>query len=139
MERTFIILKPDCMEKKLAGTVLSRFEKAGLKIVACKMQQLTDSLLREHYSHLTDKPFFGFLCDYMKKMPVIMAILEGEDAIAKVRELLGPTKSADAPAGTIRGDYGDKSIVTFNVCHASDSPESAAAEIKRFFANNEIF
>ncbi len=68
-----------------------------------------------------------------------MAILEGDDAIAKVRELLGPTKSADAPAGTIRGDFGDKSIVTFNVCHASDSPESAAAEIKRFFLTSEIF
>lgn len=139
MERTFIILKPDCMEKKLAGTVLSRFESAGLKIVACKMAQLTDSLLREHYSHLTEKPFFGFLCDYMKKCPVIMAILEGEDAVAKVRALLGPTKSADAPAGTIRGDFGDKSIVTFNVCHASDGLDSAAAEIKRFFKDSEIF
>lgn len=139
MEKTFIILKPDCMEKKLAGTVLARFENAGLKIVACKMTQLTDSLLREHYSHLVDKPFFQFLCDYMKKCPVIMAILEGDDAIAKVRELLGPTKSADAPAGTIRGDFGDKSVVTFNVCHASDSPESAAAEIKRFFSTTEIY
>lgn len=138
-EKTLIILKPDCMKKNLAGTVLARFENAGLKISACKMIRMTDALLREHYAHLVDKPFFGFLCDFMKECPVIVAVLSGDNAIAQVRDLLGPTNSAVAPAGTIRGDFGNKEIVTFNICHASDGQEAAAAEIARFFNENEVF
>ncbi len=138
-ERTLVILKPDCMEKKLAGTVLARFEAAGLAVKACKMIRMTDPVLREHYAHLVNEPFFGFLSNYMKRNPVIVLVLEGENAIATTRKILGPTKSADAPAGTIRGDFGDKEIVTFNICHASDSPESAAAEIARFFKPEEVF
>lgn len=137
-ERTLIILKPDSMEKNLTGTVLARFEAAGLTLAACKMIRFDDALVREHYSHLTAEPFFEFLANFMKSRPVIVAILQGENAVAKVRELLGPTKSADAPAGTIRGDFGDKKIVTFNICHASDSPENAAIEIKRFFKPDEV-
>lgn len=138
-EKTLIILKPDCMKKNLAGTVLARFEAAGLTIAACKMIRMTDTLLREHYAHLVDKPFFGALCDFMKERAVIVAVLQGENAIAKVRELLGPTNSAVAPAGTIRGDFGDKERITCNICHASDGEASAAAEIARFFCANEVF
>lgn len=138
-EKTLIILKPDCMQQNLAGTVLARFENAGLRIVACKMIRMTDALLREHYAHLVEKPFFGFLCDFMMSSPVIVGVLQGENAIARVRELLGPTNSALAPAGTIRGDFGDKANITRNICHASDGVEAAAAEVARFFNENEIF
>lgn len=139
IQKTLIILKPDCMEKNLAGTVLSRFEAAGLSLAACKMIHIDDALVRSHYAHLVNEPYFDFLSNWMKSRPVVVAVLKGENAIAKVRELLGPTKSANAPAGTIRGDFGNKEIVTYNVCHASDSEESAAAEIARFFAPAEIF
>lgn len=139
IQKTLIILKPDCMEKNLAGTVLARFEAAGLAPVACKMIQLDDALVRSHYAHLVNESFFDFLANWMKSRPVVVAVLKGENAIEKVRELLGPTKSANAPAGTIRGDYGNKEIVTYNICHASDGEESAAAEIARFFSENEVF
>ncbi len=138
-EKTLIILKPDCLEQKVAGNVISRFEAAGFEIKACKMLQMTDALLREHYSHLIEKPFFGFLSDFMKKTPVIALALEGENVVAEVRKLLGPTNSAVAPAGTIRGDFGDKNVVTFNICHASDSAENGEIEIARFFKKDEIF
>lgn len=139
IQKTLIILKPDCMEKNIAGTVLSRFEAAGLSLVACKMIQIDDKLVRAHYAHLVNEPYFDFLSNWMKSRPVLVAVLKGENAIAKVRELLGPTKSASAPAGTIRGDFGNKEIVTYNVCHASDGEESAAAEIARFFSKEEVF
>lgn len=139
IQKTFIILKPDCMEKNLAGTVLARFEAAGLALVACKMIHIDDKLVRAHYAQLVNEPYFDFLTNWMKSRPVIAAVLKGENAIAKVRELLGPTKSANAPAGTIRGDFGNKEIVTYNICHASDGEETAAAEIARFFAPEEIF
>lgn len=139
IQKTLIILKPDCMEKNLAGTVLSRFEAAGLTLAACKMIQISESLVRDHYAHLVNEPFFGFLSDWMMSRPVIVAVLQGENAIEKVRELLGPTKSANAPAGTIRGDFGNKEIVTYNICHASDGEASAATEIARFFNENEVF
>ena len=139
IQKTLIILKPDCMEKNLAGTVLARFEAAGLSLAACKMIRLDDALVCSHYAHLTEKPFFGFLSNWMKSRPVVVAVVRGENAIDKVRELLGPTKSADAPAGTIRGDFGDKEIITYNVCHASDGEASAAAEIARFFKPEEVF
>lgn len=139
IQKTLIILKPDCMEKNIAGTVLSRFEAAGLSLAACKMIHIDDALVREHYAHLVNEPYFDFLSNWMKSRPVVVAVLKGENAIAKVRELLGPTKSANAPAGTIRGDFGNKEIVTYNICHASDGEESAQAEIARFFKAEEIF
>ena len=139
IQKTLIILKPDCMEKNLAGTVLARFEAAGLSLAACKMIRIDDALVRSHYAHLVNEPYFGFLSNWMRSRPVVVAVLRGENAIAKVRELLGPTKSANAPAGTIRGDFGDKEIVTYNICHASDGEESAAAEIARFFKPEEVF
>lgn len=131
MEETLIILKPDCMEKRVAGEVISRFEKAGFEIVASKIAQLDGPILREHYAHVADKPFFPEIEDFMSSRPVMPMILRGENVIAKVRDLLGPTNSAEAAPGTIRGDLGTDMMK--NVVHASDSPEAAAAEKKRFF------
>jgi nucleoside-diphosphate kinase len=106
MEKTLIILKPDCMERRLAGIVLSRFEAAGFDIEACKMTILSASVLREHYAHVADKPFYPDIEAFMSSRPVIVAVLTGDNVIARVRELLGPTNSKLAPKGTIRGDYG---------------------------------
>jgi nucleoside-diphosphate kinase len=131
MEETLIILKPDCMEKRVAGEVISRFEQAGFEIVAAKIMQLDGPILREHYAHVADKPFFPEIEEFMSSRPVMPMILRGEDAIAKVRELLGPTDSTKAAPGTIRGDLGTDMMK--NVAHASDGPETAAAEKKRFF------
>jgi len=131
MEKTLIILKPDCMEKKLAGEVISRFEKAGFDIVGATMKQLGGDILREHYAHLADKPFYPEIESFMSSRPVLILILEGENAVERIRELLGPTDSAQAPAGSIRGDLGTDKML--NVAHASDSPENAVEEIRRFF------
>lgn len=137
MEKTFVILKPDCMNKKLWGKVLDRFAEQGFDVVGCKMMQLTPALLREHYAHVADKPFYPEIEEFMSSTPVIALVLQGDNVIEKVRELLGPTNSQNAPKGTIRGDFGDNMMV--NVCHASDGPETAVAEIKRFFNANELF
>ncbi|WPJ95491.1 nucleoside-diphosphate kinase [Coraliomargarita algicola] len=131
MEETLIILKPDCMKKRVAGEVISRFEKAGFEIVASKVMQLDGPILREHYAHVADKPFFPEIEEFMSSRPVMPMILRGEDVIAKVRDLLGPTNSQEAAKGTIRGDLGTDMMQ--NVVHASDSPEAAADEKKRFF------
>jgi nucleoside-diphosphate kinase len=136
-ETTLILFKPDAVEKNLAGQVLARFESAGFRIRGIKMMQLDDAILREHYSHVADKPFFPDIVSFMSRTPVIALALEGDDVINKVRDLLGPTNSKAAAAGTIRGDFGEDMMV--NVCHASDSPEAAAAEIKRFFREGEVF
>ncbi|HCJ11542.1 MAG: nucleoside-diphosphate kinase [Verrucomicrobia bacterium GWF2_51_19] len=137
MERTVIIVKPDGMEKNLAAAVLERFAKAGLRLVGCKMVQLDEKVLRDHYAHHADKPFFPELVSYMRSCPVLVCILEGDNVINRVRDLAGPTDSKLALKGTIRGDMGeDKSR---NVIHASDSPESAQAEIRRFFKPEEVF
>ncbi len=137
MEKTFIILKPDCMDKGLAGQVLQRFEKEGFQIVACKMAKLDSAILREHYAHVADKPFFPEIEAFMSSRSVLFVALQGENVIARVRDLLGPTDSKKAPAGTIRGDFGTDMMR--NVVHASDGPESAAAELKRFFKDSELF
>tara|TARA_B110000285_G_scaffold224316_1_gene280997 strand:- start:247 stop:651 length:405 start_codon:yes stop_codon:yes gene_type:complete len=131
MEETLIILKPDCMEKRIAGEVISRFENAGFDIVASKVTQLDGPILREHYAHVADLPFFPEIEAFMSSRTVMPMILRGENVIAQVRELLGPTNSQEAPKGTIRGDLGTDMMR--NVVHASDSPESAAAEKTRFF------
>jgi len=136
IERTFIILKPDCMEKNMAGKVLDRLFTKGLKPVAMKLVRLNDQILTEHYAHLKDKPFFPGILKFMSRSPVIMAVLEGEDAVNVVRLLCGPTNSTQAPAGTIRGDLGKD--VQENIIHASDSKETAAAEIARFFKKEEL-
>ena len=136
-EKSLIILKPDCMEKKLMPEVLKRFFNAGLDICACKMAKLGADILAEHYAHIADKPYYPPLAAFMGRRPVIILVLEGEGAVAKVRKLIGPTNSEAAAAGTIRGDFGDNTRE--NIVHASDSPENAEIEINRFFAPNEVF
>ena len=131
MEETLIILKPDCMQNRVAGEVITRFEKAGFEIVASKIMQLDSPILREHYAHVADKPFFPEIEAFMSSGPVMPMILRGDGVIAKVRDLLGPTNSKEAAKGTIRGDLGTDMMR--NVVHASDGPETAAAEKKRFF------
>jgi nucleoside-diphosphate kinase len=132
-EQSLILLKPDCMQKGLAGEVISRFEKAGFRLVASRILALEEPILREHYAHVADKPFFPEIVSFMSSAPVMALVLEGEGVIQKVRDLLGPTDSAAAPKGTIRGDFGTDKMK--NMVHASDSPEAAAAEIERFFRN----
>ncbi|MEX2580528.1 MAG: nucleoside-diphosphate kinase [Verrucomicrobiales bacterium] len=136
-ERSLILLKPDCVQKALSGEVISRFERAGFKIRGVKMMRLSDELLAEHYSHVADKPFFPNIVTFMQSAPVVALVLEGEDAVSEVRNMLGPTNSEEAEAGTIRGDFGEDMMV--NVCHASDSPENGEVEVKRFFDDSEIF
>ena len=137
METTLILFKPDAVQKSLVGTVLARYESAGLKIRGIKMFEATSELLKEHYSHIADKPFYPDVEGFMQQSPVIALALSGDNVIERVRELLGPTDSKAAPAGTIRGDLGEDMMV--NVCHASDSPEAAEAELKRFFKSDELF
>jgi nucleoside-diphosphate kinase len=137
IENTLVILKPDCMEKKLSGQVIDRIQQAGLDIVACKMMILKSELLNDHYSHLVTLPFFPEVLKFMSSSPVIVLVLQGNDSIKKVRDLLGPTDSTQAPKGTIRGDFGKDKME--NIAHASDSAESAQKEIKRFFSESELF
>jgi nucleoside-diphosphate kinase len=137
MEKTLIIFKPDCMENRHVGNVLDRFERAGFSIVGCKMTRLTPKILREHYSHVADKPFYPEIEKFMSSRPVIVMALEGESAVKRVRDLLGPTDSRKAPKGTIRGDFGTEMMM--NVVHASDSEENAQIEVARFFQPSEIF
>lgn len=137
IENSLILFKPDAVEGNIVGSVLSRYEAEGFNIRGIKMMQLDDPILTEHYSHVADEPFFPQIAAFMSRSPVIALALEGEDVISRVRNLLGPTNSKEADKGTIRGDYGTDMMT--NVCHASDSPEAAAAELKRFFKNDEIF
>lgn len=140
LETTLILFKPDAVAKGIVGTVLSRYEKEGFKIRGLKMMALSDELLAEHYSHIADKPFFPDVRGFMQETPVVALALEGEDVISRVRDLLGPTDSKEAAVGTIRGDFGDKGgdAKMRNVCHASDGPDTAAVELKRFFNEGEI-
>jgi len=141
LETTLILFKPDAIQKNLTGTVLARFQDAGFTIRGIKMMKLSDEILAEHYSHIADMPFFPAVREFMQETPVIALALQGENVIAKVRDLLGPTDSMVAEPGTIRGDFGvkDANSKMRNVCHASDSVESAEAEIKRFFNDGEVY
>lgn len=137
MQTTLILLKPDCIKSQHVGEVIRRFEAADFRIRGVKMFEISKALLEEHYSHLLDKPFFPEIAAFMQSSPVIALALEGDDAVARVRTLLGPTDSKKADKGTIRGDFGVDVMV--NVAHASDSAENAEIELKRFFAPNELF
>lgn len=137
MEMTVVLLKPDCFLKSQCGEVISRFEKGGLKIRACKIMRLSTDLLRDHYAHLADKPFFPEIVTFMQSSPIIALALEGPNSVAQVRDMLGPTDSTKAAKGTIRGDLGQDKMR--NIAHASDSVEAAKAELKRFFSKEEIF
>ena len=136
MQRTLILLKPDCVQKRLIGQVISRFESANYSIIACKCVQLDEDLLNEHYAHVAHLPFFPEIAEFMSSCPVLAMVLEGENVIQGVRDLIGPTDSTVAPKGTIRGDLGTDRMK--NVVHASDSPDSALAEINRFFEADQI-
>jgi len=137
MERTLILYKPDAFTVRKVGAAISRFEQAGFEIAACKMIHLDSAILREHYAHIASLPFFPEIEGFMSSRPVIAMVLKGEGVVARVRNLVGPTNSATAPAGTIRGDWGTDKM--HNIVHASDSPEAAAVEIKRFFKDGEVF
>jgi len=137
MQKTFVIFKPDCMAQRHVGEVLARFEAAGFDVVGCKLARLSPELLREHYAHVADKPFYPEIEAFMSQRPVIMMALQGENIVARVRDLLGPTDSTKAAKGTIRGDFGTDMMT--NVVHASDSDENAKAELARFFRPSEIF
>lgn len=137
IEKTLVLLKPCTLQRALAGEIISIFEKKGLHICGMKMMMLSDELLSEHYAHLSAKPFFQRVKDSMRTAPVVALCLQGVDAIAAVRALAGPTNGRNAAPGTIRGTY----CMSFqeNIVHASDSPEAADAELKRFFKDDEIF
>jgi nucleoside-diphosphate kinase len=137
VETTLVLLKPDCIAQKHCGEVISRFERAGLEIVGCKMLLLSEEVLAEHYAHVADRPFYPELRSFMQQSPVIALAINGEGAVKKVRDLMGPTDSRKAAKGTIRGDLGKDAMM--NVVHGSDSPESAASEVKRFFSDSELF
>lgn len=136
MERTLILLKPDCVQRRLAGRVMARFEDKGLNIIALKMIRVTPDLAQRHYAEHVDKPFYPGLEKFITGGPVIAMIIEGLDAIGVVREMLGPTSGLKAPAGTIRGDF--SSSRQMNLVHASDGPEAAQREIELYFAATEI-
>lgn len=131
MERTYIMLKPDAVKRKLVGEIISKIEKKGFVISNLKMITLTDEILREHYAHIADKPFFPEIVDFMTSGPCIAMIVEGNDVVSGMRRLMGPTKWVEALPGTIRGDYAFSNGE--NLIHGSDSIENAEIEIKRFF------
>ena len=136
-ETTLVLFKTDCVQNKLVGEILNRFEKEQFTIRGMKMIELSTELLEEHYSHVADRPFFPEIVNFMQASPVIALALEGDDVVSRVRELLGPTNSDEAEKGTIRGDFGVGTMK--NICHASDSVESAETELDRFFNQNELF
>lgn len=131
MEKTLVLLKPGCVQRNLMGEIINRFERRGLHIVGMKMMQLDEAILREHYAHLVDRPFFPKLAESMMASPVVAMAIEGVDAVQVVRTMVGATNGREAAPGTIRGDFG--LIMDENVIHGSDSPESAEREISIFF------
>lgn len=136
MEQTLIILKPDAVQRGLVGKVLARFEGRGFQFAAMKMAKLSPQILKEHYAHIADKPFFPGIAAFMSSSPVIVAVVEGKDAVQVVRDMCGPTNARKAMPGTIRGDF--SLSMQCNVIHASDSIESAQKEIARFFSPDEL-
>ncbi len=137
MEQTVILIKPDGMKKGVVGKVISRFEEAGFKMVGVKLIKLDQALLDKWYEHHKDKDFFGFLCEFMMRCPVLAMVWEGDGAVSKVRELCGATDPAKADPGTIRADFGGPTV-TENIIHASDSPETAEREMSLIFDPEEI-
>jgi nucleoside-diphosphate kinase len=133
VESTLLIVKPDGVRRALVGEVLRRVETKGLRIAELKMMTIDRSMAEEHYGEHREKPFFGELVDFITGGPVVVARLEGENAIEVWRTLMGPTDPVKAPPGTIRGDLG--LIITENIVHGSDSPASAERELKLFFAS----
>lgn len=137
MERTLVILKPGCVERNLIGEVIGRIEKRGLIICGMKMMQLDEPLLREHYAHLVDKPFFPDIVKAMTACPVVVMCLQGVDVVSVFRTMTGVTNGRKAEPGTIRGDLSMSG--SLNIIHASDSVENAKIEVARFFKPEELF
>ncbi|OHB76666.1 MAG: nucleoside-diphosphate kinase [Planctomycetes bacterium RBG_16_64_10] len=132
MEQTLILLKPDCLQRRLVGRILSRIEDKGLNLIAMKMLRLTPALARRHYAAHIGKPFYPALEAFITGGPVVAAVVQGPDATRVVRTIVGPTSGLQAPAGTIRGDFGTSQQM--NLIHAADDPEAARREIDLFFA-----
>jgi nucleoside-diphosphate kinase len=137
MERSLVLIKPDAMERGLAGAILGRLQGEGLHLTALKMLHMGKALAERHYAIHKEKPFFKDLVGYIISMPIVVAVFEGEGAVERIRELMGATDPAKAAPGTIRKDYGQD--VQRNSTHASDSPENAEKEIALFFREDEIF
>ena len=137
MERTLVLLKPDCVERRLMGRIIARFEDKGINIVAAKLMRVTPQLAKKHYAEHINKPFYPGLELFITGAPVMAMVLEGLEVIRVVREMLGATNGLKATAGTIRGDY--SSSRQMNLVHASDGPEAAAREIELYFAADEIY
>ncbi len=136
MERSLILLKPDCVQRRLMGEIITRFEKKGLNIIAMKMLQVTPELAQQHYAEHVEKPFYPGLEAFITGAPVVAMVIEGIEAIRVVRDTLGTTNGRNAAPGTVRGDY--SSSRQMNLVHASDGEESAAREINLYFDENEI-
>ena len=137
MEKTVVLIKPDGMQQKVIGKVIDRLERSGYKLVAAKLIRLTDEILGVWYEHHKDKDFFPGLVAFMKETPVLAMIWQGENVVAGVREIAGPTDPQKAPKGTLRGDYGIAN--PRNIIHASDSAEAAAKESRLIFTPEEIY
>lgn len=137
MEQTLVILKPSCIERCLIGEVISRIQNKGIIITGMKMMQLNEEILREHYAHLTDRPFFPGLCASMMASPVVCMVLKGVDVVSVFRKMTGATNGRNAEPGSLRGDFCMSGQA--NIIHASDSPENAKIEINRFFKPEEVF
>lgn len=137
MEKTFVIVKPCAVQRGLCGEIISRFEKKGLKITALKMYRFTKEKCAEHYAHLLNKPFYPWIESSMTAAPVLLVCLEGYHAVDVVRQMTGATRGYDAIPGTIRGDY--SLSAQENIIHSSDSAETAAKELDRFFCEEDYF
>ncbi len=136
IERTFSIIKPDATKRNITGKIVDRFEEAGLRVVASKRIHMTREQAEGFYAVHKERPFFKDLCDFMISGPVVVQVLEGENAIAKNREVMGATNPKEAAPGTIRADFAES--IEANSVHGSDAPETAAEEIKFFFSDDEI-
>ena len=136
MERTLVLLKPDCVQRRLMGSILSRFEQKGLNVIAMKMMVVTPDLAKQHYAEHVEKPFYPGLESFITGGPIVAMVLEGLEAIQVVRDMLGATNGIKAAAGTIRGDYSNSRQM--NLVHASDGPESAKREAELYFSADEI-
>ena len=137
MERTLILIKPDAIQRGLIGNIITRFEQKGLQLAGIKFIKLTDALLNDHYTHHADKPYFAGIRRFMQLTPVVALCLEGLDCVETARRLCGITKSREAAAGTIRGDWAMS--IQANLVHASDSIGTAETEVARFFDPSELF
>ena len=137
MEKTLILIKPNAIQRGIMGDIITRFERKGLRVVGLKMMFLDDEILKEHYAHLVERPFYPYLKASMQVGPVVACCLEGAEVVDTVRLMVGATNSRKALPGTIRGDFSMSGGQ--NVVHASDSPENALIEIKRFFRDEELF